>query len=198
MLTERGFVSDDQAVTLCEIEFALAWNVRGHSTRPAFVSEAERLLDLPLPLQPNTAARGAVAASLWLGPTSWLFVAGQQGTKSDFDAGRKTLNEAGGALFDVSAAYGAWSISGPASARVLNRGCPLDFDPRVFRAGCCAQSVFGHINALLYKPDDRPLFFIIVARSLATDAWASLCASATTDGYRVVPALPLDRVLHPA
>ncbi len=181
----RGFVFDG-SVTLGEVSFALAWNVHGNPAQSSFVLEAERLLGVPLPLQPNTASHLVGNTVLCLGPRSWLFVAGPTWKRNDFSDTRVALNAAGGALFDVSSSYIGWLIAGGGAARVLNRSCPLDFDASVFPAGRCAQSMLGHINALFYKVDERPAFIVMAARSLAVDAWRDLRTSAKTDGYRIV------------
>ena len=168
----------ETAVTLAEVPLALAWNVRGDRSRPLFVAAASGVFGMSLPLQPNRSARNADTALLWLGPTSWLFTAGPGAAPHDFDAARNVLSAAGGALFDVSASYVAWSVSGAAASRALNRSCPLDLHSGAFPAGHCAQSLLGHVNALLYRPDERPIFVVMVARSLAVDAWDELSATA--------------------
>ncbi len=68
---------------------------------------------------------------MWLGPGSWLLVAGSELPLVDFTSTRDALNDAGGALFDISAARVAWRIGGPRAAQVLNKGCPLDHSNRV-------------------------------------------------------------------
>ena len=92
------------------------------------------------------------------------------------------MSAAGGALFELSAAYAGWLVSGALAATVLNRGCPLDLRPRAFGAGRCAQSLLGHLPALFYKPDARPLFVVMVPRSLAIDAWHHLRGYAEAEG----------------
>jgi sarcosine oxidase subunit gamma len=169
-------------VTLADVALARAWNVRGDATRTAFVSEVPRALRLALPMQPNTSTRDAAATLLWLGPTSWLLVDSRDAGPGALDAARKALNAAGGALFDVSASYVAWRLSGAAAARVLNRGCPLDLHPTAFPAGHCAQSVLGHIGVLLYRPGEEAAFVVIVARSFAADALEFLRTAAATEG----------------
>lgn len=166
-------------------EFVLerAWNVRGNAAHPAFVAAVSDLFGMALPVRPNSSAvRGDRRLQdsaglptrvddtlLWLGPSSWLFV-GSGGTNPlDFDVTRVALNEAGGALFDVSASYVAWAVSGEDAARVLNRGCPLDLDASVFRPGHCAQSLLGHVAALFHRPDAASTFTVMVARSFAAD-----------------------------
>lgn len=181
---DRGGAS----VTLAEVSLALAWNVRGDPAQASFVAEAERVLGLPLPLQPSTSSRSADATLLWLGPRSWLLVAATGFARDGFDATRKLLNAAGGALFDVSASYVAWSVSGEAASRVLNRTCPLDLHPRAFPAGKCAQSVLGHVGALLYRPGGQSTFVVLAARSLGADAWTALCAAAECERLRIGPA----------
>jgi sarcosine oxidase subunit gamma len=193
-------VSDPSALAISETDVALAWNVRGDPSRAAFVAAVERVIGIPLPARPNESAggialptqphgseRGGAGALLWLGPRSWLFVAGRPAASGAFDAARKALNDAQGALFDVSSSYVAWTISGAAAARVLNRGCPLDLHPAAFRAGDCVQSMLGHVNALFYRPDERDAFIVMVARSFATDASEQLAGYAASDGYRIDP-----------
>jgi sarcosine oxidase subunit gamma len=73
---------------------------------------------------------------------------------------------------------------------VLAKGCPLDFHPRVFAAGTCAQSVYGHVNVLIDKRDDEPTFMLMVARSFARDVWHALCETSAQYGYDVLPPAP--------
>ena len=173
----------EATVTLSPIELEFAWNARGDPARPAFVAAAARTLGVELPLAPNEVASGDEVTRLWLGPRSWLLVS-TSSKRDDFDSARIALNAAGGALFDVSASYVGWTIKGLAAGRVLNRMCPLDFYPRAFGAGRCAQSVLGHIGALFWRPPGVPGFNVLVARSFAGDAWHALCVSVETEGYR--------------
>jgi sarcosine oxidase subunit gamma len=166
----------DDDVVLGPIELMLAWSVRGNPAQAAFVAETHRVLSLVLPLEPNTIAHRRGASLLWAGPKSWLLVAGSEGQREDFDQVRVALNAVGGALFDVSAGYVGWSISGPGAARVVNRTCSLDLHPRTFGAGRCAQSVLGHVPAMFYRPTDASGFIVMVPRSFAVDARRALCA----------------------
>lgn len=175
-------MADASALTIAQTPIALAWNVRGDPARPAFVTAAQRLLGVALPTRPNTSARTEGTTLLSLGPRSWLFIGDRERTTGDYDRARKTLNDAGGALFDVSSSYVAWTVSGEASARVLNRGCPLDLHSTVFRAGGCAQTLLGHIGVLIYRPGEAQAFVVAAARSFAADAWTQLAEYAATEG----------------
>jgi sarcosine oxidase subunit gamma len=124
---------------------------------------------------------------VWLGPRSWLLLA--TGMRPSpwpaYATSRDAINAAGGALFDVGASRVAFSVHGPLATTVLAKSCPLDFHPRAFATGQCAQSLLGQVNALFCKIDDTPAFTVMVARSLADDAWRTLCLSAAQYGYVV-------------
>ena len=174
-------------VTLTETNFASAWNVQGDARRPEFVDAVRQLFDATLPIAPNTSVRTGALTALWLGPGSWLLVAAGKTAWDDLDARRDALNAVGGALFDVTASRVAWTVAGAHAATVLAKGCPLDLDPRAFPEGACAQSLFGHVNALVYRRATAPAFTLMVARSVARDAWLVLCRSAAPYGYEVLP-----------
>jgi sarcosine oxidase, subunit gamma len=177
------YAAPGAGVTLAEATIGSAWNVHGRADRAPFTYQVQAQFGVALPLSANALARSDRVIALWLGPSSWLLLGGESAL-SDFDARRDALNAAGGALFDVSDARVAWTISGSHAATVLAKGCPLDFHPRVFPRGTCAQSLLGHVNALYVRDaDDR--FTLLVARSFAHDVWRALCEAAAQYGYAV-------------
>jgi sarcosine oxidase subunit gamma len=175
-------------VTIAELSITAAWNFQGDPARPPLADALRSVLGIELPLAPNTVISAACLSALWIGPTSWLLVAQGASPLVDFAAKRDALNAEGGALFDLTASRVAWTVSGPHAASVLASGCPLDLHPRTFPAGSCAQSVLWHLDALIAKRDEVPTFTVMVARSLARDAWHGLCESAAQYGYDVAPA----------
>jgi sarcosine oxidase subunit gamma len=174
-------------LTLTETSFAGAWNVQGDAHAPDFANEVRRLFDVALPVAPNTTMQTPTLTALWLGPSSWLLVWAGKAAPENFDLRRDALNVVGGALFDVTASRVAWTVAGTYAATVLAKSCPLDFHPRAFPEGSCAQSLFGHVHALVYRRAASPAFTLMVARSLARDAWLTLCRSAAAYGYDVLP-----------
>jgi len=180
----------ETGLTMAELTIATAWNVQGDATRPDFVEDTRRLFDVALPTQPNTTARSDMLTALWLGPKSWLLAAGGPSTLTAFVAKRDALAQRGGALFDVSASRIAWAIAGPHAATALAKGCPLDFHPRAFAVGACAQSVFGHVNVLVEKRDETPTFTLMVARSFARDVDRALAVVAAQYGFDVLAVRP--------
>ena len=182
-------------VELRELRYTHAWNVRGDPQRPAFLRQAQEALGWELPVHAGASNIGSKECSLWLGPRSWLWLAERAAVP--FDHARRTINAAGGALFDISSSQVAWSICGTSAGRVLNRLCPLDLDLRAFPAGRCAHSLLGHIAALVFRPGAQPCFVVMVARSLARDAWHGLRTAAETDGYSTAEPVWLSGVLRP-
>lgn len=178
-------------VTIAARPIAAAWNVQGDPAKAPFTEAVREAFGVALPLAPGTLATSGPLTAYWLGPSSWLLVAGGASRLKEFAAKRDLLNARGGALFDLTASRVAWTISGPQSAAVLASGCPLDFHPRAFAAGTCAQSVLWHVHALIARPDRSTAFTVLVARSLAHDAWRALCESAAQHGYDISPPTPL-------
>ena len=163
-------------ITLTEAPIAAAWNVQGDASRADFTDQVARQFSIALPIVPNTIIRSEVLTAFWLGSRSWLLVAESSGSPlTDLVEKRNALNTAGGALFDLSVSRVAYRLAGVRAADVLATGCPLDLHPRVFRAGDCAQSVFGRVNMLLCKTDEAPSFIIMVPRSFARGVRQALC-----------------------
>ena len=175
-----------RCVAFAEATIATAWNVQGRADRPESFGAAQSAFGVALPTRSNTLSRGNGVTALWLGPASWLIVSGEP--LRDFAAKHEAMAAAGGALFDISSTRVAWTISGPRAATVLGKGCPLDLHPRAFPSQSCAQSLFGHVNALLARDEDG--FTLMVARSFARDVWRMLCESAAQYGYDVNAAAP--------
>ena len=173
------------SVSLSEATIATAWNVQGGADSSLLRAEVQRIAGVALPGAANTTSQGEGVLALWLGPQSWLLVAADAAPLGDFAGARDALNAAGGALFDVSASRVAYVVDGPRVLDVLAAGCPLDFDPRVFGAGQCRQSLYGRVPALLYRQGTTPACTVLVARSLARDVWHSLCTTAAPYGYTV-------------
>lgn len=172
-------------ITITEVPIAAAWNVQGDASRADFTDQVAQQFSIALPIVPNTTARNDALVAFWLGPRSWLLIAHKPGSPlTDFADKRDALNRDGGALFELSASRVAYRIAGEHAGSVLASGCPLDLHARTFRAGDCAQSVFGRVNALLYKPDNTPTFIIMVARSFARDVWQALLHTAAQYGYQ--------------
>jgi sarcosine oxidase subunit gamma len=122
-------------------------------------------------------SRANGTAILWLGPRSWLAIGDR-------------VDATGGVAFDVSASRAAWTLRGPEAALVINKHCPLDLRVPAFAPGTCAQSVFGQVNALLYRHLGGDAFTLMVARSFARDVSRMLATSAAQYGCTTLAPRP--------
>jgi len=153
-------------LTLHEATIAHAWNLQGDASR----------MSLALP-GPNAVTRADGTATLWLGPRSWLVIG-------------ERVDATGGVAFDVSASRVAWTLRGEEAAVVVNKHCPLDLRLSAFARGTCAQSVFGQVNALLYRHVASDGFTLMVARSFAHDVRSRIEASAAQYGFTILAPRP--------
>ena len=178
---ERG---ETTPLTLTRTPISTAWNVQGTPEHAPFIDEDEKRFDVRLPSVPNTTARGSALLALWLGQSSWLLMqtVAEGSSLVDFEPKRDALNACGGALFEVSASRVAFTLGGKHATTVLAKSCPLDFHTRAFPVGGCAQSLYGHVNALFYRVDAQS-FTMLVARSFARDVWHTLSTSAAQYGH---------------
>ena len=80
-------------------------------------------------------------------------------------------------LVDVSHRQIGLIASGPATARVLNAGCPLDLDPRAFPVGFATRTLFDKIEIVLWRRAETT-FHVEVWRSFAPYLAASFAEAA--------------------
>ena len=156
-----------RGVEMCELAFWGHVNLRGDSGDEAFQAGVERVVGARAPVAPNTVARGGERAITWLGPDEWLVVSSPETREGVADRLEEALSGLHVAVNDISSGQTIIRLRGPRARDLLSKGCPLDFHPRVFGAGQCAQSHIGKSNALIIQVDDEPTYDIIVRRSFA-------------------------------
>jgi len=105
------------------------------------------------PPPPNTTTTWNSRDVLWLGPDEWLVV-GEPGTEGSIQ------RELEGAMVDHH--HSVVDLSGNRNVfdlidglDRLSTGCGLDLDPRRWRPGMCAQTLFGHAQVILHQLDER-------------------------------------------
>lgn len=146
-------------------------NLRGNPADPDFLDAVRRATGLGLPEQPNSVARAGDLRALWLGPNEWLLV-GPGGREAELAAAlAEALAGRHASVTDVSEARTAILVAGPKARILLAKGCPLDFHPRAFPPGQCAQSGIAGANVLVELVDDRPTFEVSVLDSFADHLW---------------------------
>jgi sarcosine oxidase subunit gamma len=105
-----------------------------------------------LPTEPNTVTGDATRAALWLGPNEWLVV-GPPGSEPQLE---DEFAAAGASVVDVSANRTTLELRGACVGELLEFGCPIDLNPRVFGPGRCAQTLLARANVLIWFVTDEP------------------------------------------
>jgi sarcosine oxidase, subunit gamma len=134
-----------------------------------------------LPTEPNTVAGDASHAALWLGPDEWLAI-GPPGSEAALET---DLRATGATVVEVSANRTTLELRGPRARELLEFGCPIDLDPRVFGPGRCAQTLLARANVLIWfvADDPEPVYRLLVRPSFAAyvAAWLADAVDGLTD-----------------
>ena len=133
---------------------------------PEVAARAGAALGLPLPLAPHGTAQAGDRAALWLGPDEWLLLAPS-------DALAAALAGLPHSLVDVSDGFDALILCGPAAARALSAGCPLDLHAGTFPPGMATRTVLGRAGIILWRLADEE-WRVEIGRSFAAYGLAFL------------------------
>lgn len=141
-------------------------NLRGDPGDERFLQAVQQALGQSLPIVPNTFTEGDQTI-YWLGPDEWLLstTPGQEkGTAGQLE---QSLAGQCHSLVDVTGGQILIRLGGSRAREVLARSSTLDFHPRAFKTGQCAQTTLAKTSMLVALVDDTPAFDIIVRRSFA-------------------------------
>ncbi len=133
--------------------------------------------DAEPPSRLGASGEGEGRAALWLGPEEWLLIA-DGADAADIGAMLESVLEGTAhSLVDVSHRQIGLIASGPAAARVLNAGCPLDLDLKAFPVGFATRTLFDKVEIVLWRRAEAS-FHIEAWRSFAPYLAGSLVEAA--------------------
>ena len=97
---------------------------------------------------------GGQRLSARLGPDEWLLIAPGTGDATDLlkESLASDLGAMGHTLVDVSHRNIAIELTGDGAGDVLNTGCPLDLDDRIFPVGTATRTLFHKAEIVLLRP----------------------------------------------
>ncbi len=146
------------------------------------MAAVEAAFGFALPTTANDTAGDADTIALWLGPDEWWLA--EPGPEPEAGPAlaenlRAALAGHFAAVTEVGESRTCIRVSGPNARALLQKGCPLDLHPSVFKAGACAQSMLAKSGVTLHlfadeSVTDGPIFDIYVLRSFAEYLWAWL------------------------
>jgi sarcosine oxidase subunit gamma len=149
-------------------------NLRGNPDDPSFCAGVSRALGAELPVAACSTHLSKDLKIVWAGPDDW-FVMSRERHAADLE--RALRSELAGqhiAVTDVSSNYSVMHLSGPSVREMLAQGCPLNLNPRHFRTGQSAGSVFFKASVWLWQADDAPTFEVLVRNSFRGYVWLML------------------------
>src|SRR5277367_4553092 len=129
------------------------------------------------PSELGPAGEGDKRAALWLGPDEWLLIADGADAAAIGEVLESVLEGTAHSLVDVSHRQIGLIASGPAAARVLNAGCPLDLDLKAFPVGMATRTLFDKVEIVLWRRAEAT-FHIEIWRSFAPFLAGSLAEAA--------------------
>ncbi len=129
------------------------------------------------PSRLGPAGEGAGRVALWLGPDEWLLIAEGADPATLGEVLESVLDGTAHSLVDVSHRQIGLVVSGPAAARALNAGCPLDLDLRAFPIGFTTRTLFDKAEVVLWRRA-QATFHVEVWRSFAPHVAALLVEAA--------------------
>jgi sarcosine oxidase, subunit gamma len=119
-----------------------------------------------LPSRLGAAGEAEGRAALWLGPDEWLLIASVADVAAVADVLEQVLEGTAHSLVDVSHRQIGLVASGPAAARVLSAGCPLDLGLKACPVGFATRTVFDKTEIVLWRRAEAT-FHVEVLRSFA-------------------------------
>jgi sarcosine oxidase subunit gamma len=173
----RALQVDGRACSLGEVAFVEMFNLRGDPADVRFAQAVLQHTGLHLPVRANTASIDPQRQLLWLGPDEWLLKLRDRQGDAVCAALRAALAGVHSAVVDVGHGSTTLSLTGPAAADLLARGCPLDLHPRVFGAGALAQTHVSKASVTLLCLAPASHFELTVRRSFADYLVRWLCAA---------------------
>ncbi len=165
-LAPAAAVDLEDITGLREIPHLAQVNLRGNGEDLDFMSAVMSVIGSDLPTGPNRCNRGTEVKALWLSPDEWLIV-GEDGKQHDLVWKlEKALEGQHVAVNDVSANRTVFELSGPHAHTVLMKSCEMDFHPRVFKTGDCAQTLLAKSQAII-EQTDAGIFHVYVRCSFS-------------------------------
>ncbi len=106
--------------------------------------------------------------ALCLGPDEWLLMAPESEQEKIAARFAEIDEQTSHSLVDVGHRTHAIDVSGPAAAKVLNAGCPLDLE--AMAAGGCARTILDKAEVVLMKIEGEH-YRLEIVRSFAEFVW---------------------------
>jgi len=163
---------EKNGISIEELPFIGKINLRGDTQDRDFFSNAESVLDILIPTDPNTKIQNKELQVIWLSPNEWLlrFLSNDNFIKI-FEELNKKLNPEKTSITDTSENKTIIRIEGKHTTELLRKFMVLDIDNALKDNLRVAQTIFIKIPVLIIRnhlDQNKQSFDIHVNRSHAT------------------------------
>jgi len=182
-----GRSDGDAGVIIDEVIAAGLASIVARRDRSAALAEAVGSafgMDLPAAGRWAQGDRLCGLSLVWSGPGRWLacrIPAPAEGMEDYLRARCGSL----AAIVDQSHAGMLLNATGRRIRDALDKGLPIDLDPRAFGIGHAAVTAVAHVGVHLWQINELPTYRLLVPRSYAASFWHWLSASAGEYGLEL-------------
>ena len=144
-------------------------NLRGQSNNKDFISNARKILNTPLPTEPNISIFNDDTKVMWLSPNEWLVqILNENKFKEIFTNLQSILNTENTAITDLTENRTILNISGHNLYVLLAKFMVIDLDQNLRKETAVVQSLFIKVPVLIvrnHKDNEKPNLDIHANRS---------------------------------
>lgn len=127
-------------------------NLRGNTSDKTFVTSVERILDILVPIEPNTMNINSILKIIWLSPNEWLIeIYELKDFKKIFSDLKSSLNSQNTAITDVTESRTILKLNGVNLYKLLAKFMIIDLDKILNKELSVAQTIFIKIPVLIIR-----------------------------------------------
>jgi sarcosine oxidase subunit gamma len=149
---KNNYAEDYSGFNFQELSNTHKINLRGNSNDKDFFANVEKILDIFLPLEPNTSTNNNKLKIIWLSPNEWLIEIYKTKdfakTISDLE---DSLNSDNTAVTDVTENRTILKLSGIHLYKLLSKFMIIDLDKVLKKNTSVAQTIFIKVPVLIIR-----------------------------------------------
>ena len=146
-------------------------NLRGNATNKDFITNVEKILDIFLPIKPNTSNSNNRLKIIWLSPNEWLIeIYEQKEFDKIFSNLNNSLNTQNTSITDVTENKTILHLNGSLLYKLLSKFMVIDLYKVLHKESSVAQTIFIKVPVLIvrnHKKNERQSINLHTNRSHA-------------------------------
>ena len=165
-----------------EIVPIMKLNLRGKKRE--FLSTVGKMLNMILPIEPNTSSSSEKLTAIWLSPDEWMIFSNNITEKNNnsYEIEEILYNNISkqnfGSITNVTDQFVMINLNGTKIFDLFSFGSPFDFSQFKEKKGSTAQTILNHIDVIIHHKDSNNIN-LFVRRSFSEHLWSWIndCAS---------------------